>query len=116
MDMLEKLLKMSLLYAFCFLNAVDMVQTLAFLRMGIEGNLLVVYNPQLWFLAKFIFAFGLPLGIYRLDVFLESKEDEGFFSYLKWLVIFVYVSVFLADIFYLSLVWRNTSLLGRLLP
>jgi len=116
MDMFEKLVKTALLYAFCFLNAIDMVQTLAFLRLGIEGNLFVVYYPQLWFVLKFVFTFGLPVGLYRLDVYLEPKEDEGFFSYLKKFVAFVYLIVFFADIYYLSLVMRNISILGRLLP
>lgn len=116
MDTFEKFVKTALLYAFCFLNAIDMVQTLAFLRMGIEGNLFAVYYPQLWFLLKFAFTFGLPVVLYRLDVYLEAKEDEDSFSYLKGFVAVVYFFVFFADVFYLSLVVRNISVLGRLLP
>jgi len=116
MDTFEKLVKTALLYAFCFLNAIDIVQTLAFLKMGIEGNLFAVYYPQLWFLLKFAFTFGLPVVLYRLDVHLEAKEDESPFSYTRGFVAIAYLFIFFADIFYLTLVMKNISILGRLLP
>jgi len=116
MDILEKLIKTAVLSAFFFLNAIDMVQTLAFLRMGIEGNFFVVYYPQLWFLLKFLFTFGLPVGLYRLDSHLEAKEDEGVFTFLNKFVAVVYIIVFFADVFYLSIILRNISILGRFLP
>jgi len=116
MDTLEKLIKASLLFAFCLLNAIDTAQTLAFLRMGIEGNLFARNNPQLWLVLKLAFTFGLPIGVFRLDLYLESKDDEGLFSYLKGLVSIVYLVVLFADIYYLSLVLRNTAILGRLIP
>jgi len=117
MEYPEKLMKLGLLYTFCFLNAIDLVQTLAFLRMGIEGNPFVVYNPYLWFPMKFALAFGLPIGLFKLDIFLEEREDEGVISSLRPFVEFVYLTVLLADIFFLFLVLRNMSILGwRLLP
>jgi len=116
MDEFEKPIKTALLSAFSFLNAVDMVQTLAFLRVGIEGNPFVIYYPELWFPLKFVFTFGLPLGVYRLDNYLEAKKDEGIFPYLKGLVAFAYVSIFFADLFFLSLVLRNTTIFGGLFP
>jgi len=116
MDVFEKLVKTALLYTFCFLNVIDMAQTVAFLRMGIEGNSFVVYYPHLWFLLKFGIALGLPLGLYRLDVYLDAKEDEGFFSSMEMFVNFLYVIVLFADLFFFSLVLRNMSILGRLLP
>jgi len=89
-----------------------MIQTLAALKMGIEGNPFVVYFPQLWFPLKFVFAFGLPLGLYRLDVYLKSRKTEGFLSFLKWFVLLVYISIFFADLLYASLVSSNMPLLG----
>ena len=117
MEDFKKLLKLCLLYAFCFLNAIDLVQTLAFLRMGIEGNPFVVYHPYLWFPLKFALAFGLPIGLHQLDLYLMKKEDESIISSLRSLVDFVYLTVLGADIFFLFLVLRNMSVLGgRLLP
>jgi len=84
--------------------------------MGIEENLFAVYYPQLWVLLKFAFTFGLPVGLYLTDVYLETKEGEGSFSYLKKFVAVAYLFIFLADIFYLTLVMKNISILGRLLP
>jgi len=112
MEYFEKLLKLGLLYAFCFLNAIDFVQTLAFLRMGIEGNLFVVYYPYLWFPLKFVLAFGFPMGLYQLDLYLTKKEDEGIISSLRSFVDFTYLIVLLADIFFLFLVLRNMSIQG----
>jgi len=112
MEYFEKLLKLGLLYAFCFLNAIDFVQTLAFLRMGIEGNLFVVYYPYLWFPLKFVLAFGFPIGLYQLDLYLTKKEDEGIISSLRSFVDFTYLIVLLADIFFLFLVLRNMSIQG----
>jgi len=116
MDTFEKLIKTLVLFAFSLLNAIDMVQTIAFLQMGIEGNILAVSYPQLWFALKATFAFALPIGIYYVDAYLETKEDEGWYSYLDRFVDFVYVIVFFANIYYLQLVVRNTRILGRVLP
>ena len=113
----EKLIKLALLNAFCFLNAIDFVQTLSFLRMGVEGNLFVVYYPYLWFPLKLVLAFGFPLGLYQLDLYLTKKEDDGIISSLRSFVNLAYLTVLLADIFFLFLVLRNMSVLGgRLLP
>jgi len=112
----ERLVKAMLLFVFSVLNAIDMAQTIAFLRMGIEGNIFAVAYPQLWFALKSIFAFGLPLGLYYLDLYLETKEEEGFYEYLNRLLGFFYIIIFLADLFYLQLVIRNTAILGRVLP
>jgi len=114
MESFERLLKRSLLYVFCLLNAIDMVQTSSFLRMGMESNPYAVYYPHLWFPLKFLFTFGLPLGLYQLDIYLEKKEDEGIYTFLKSLVRLTYFMVLLADVFYLSVVMRNMSILGRL--
>jgi len=110
----EKLIKIVLLSAFCILNIIDMIQTLAFLRMGIESNPFVVNYPSLWFPLKIAFTFGLPLGLYRLDVYLKSRQSEGFLSYLKWFVILTYASIILADILYVVLVFGNMYILGSL--
>jgi len=110
MEYFEKLLKLGLLYTFCFLNAIDFVQTLAFLRMGVEGNLFVVYYPYLWFPLKFVLAFGFPIGLYQLDLYLTKREDEGIISSLRSFVNLTYLIVLLADIFFLFLVLRNMSI------
>jgi len=111
---LEKLIKITLLSAFCIVNAIDMIQTFAFLRMGIESNSFAVNYPSLWFPLKIALTFGLPLGLYRLDVYLKSRKSEGFLWYLKWFVILTYASILLADILYARLILRNMSILGRL--
>jgi len=117
MEYFEKLLKHGILYAFCLLNAIDLAQTVAFLRMGIEGNPFVVYYPHLWFPLKFALAFGLPVGLYKLDLYLTKKEDESIISRLGSFVDLVYLTILLADVFFLFLVLKNTSILGgRLLP
>jgi len=119
MDMFEKLVKTTLLSVFCFLNAVDMVQTLAFIRMGIEGNLFVVHYPLLWAVLKASFTFGLPPILYLVDVYLNEKtdeDDESLFWYMKRFITMFYVIIFLADIYFLLLVSKNISILGRLLP
>jgi len=115
METFERILKKSLLYVFCLLNAIDLAQGLSFLRMGIESNPYAVYYPHLWFLLKFLFTFGLPLGLYRLDVYLDEKKDEGFYNFLNSSVRLTYFAVLIADVFFLFIVLRNTSILGRLL-
>ena len=116
MDTFEKLIKAFVLFVFSLLNAIDMVQTIAFLQMGIEGNIFAVSYPQLWFGLKAAFAFALPVALYYIDDYLETKEDEGLYTYLGRFVDFVYVIIFFANIYYLQLVVRNTRILGRVLP
>jgi len=116
MEPFEKLFKTSLLSMFGLLNIIDMIQTVSFLQMGIEGNQFVVHYPYLWFPLKLSFAFGLPIGLYWLDLYLDEKEDEGIFAFLKLSVYLMYLMVLLADFFFLSLVLRNARILGRLLP
>lgn len=116
MDTFEKLIKAFVLFVFSLLNAIDLVQTMVFLRMGIEGNIFAVSYPQLWFALKAAFAFALPIALYYIDDYLETKEDEGLYAYLDRFVDFVYVILFLANIYYLQLVIRSTRILGRVLP
>lgn len=115
MDTFERALKTGILFFFCMLNAIDMVQTWTFLRMGVEGNLFAVNNPTLWFLFKAAISFGLPLVLYHLDAYLDDKSDEGLFSYLNRLVSLVYLTILFADIFFLILVLKNIHILGHLL-
>lgn len=117
MGSVEKLFKLGILYAFCFLNAIDLVQTLAFLRMGIEGNRFAVEYPYLWFPLKLALAFGLPIGLYQLDLYLSKKEDEGSTFSIGSLVDLVYLIILFGDIFFFSVVLRNIHFLGgRLIP
>lgn len=113
MDSIEKAIKITLLSTFCFLNVVDTAHSIVFLNMGIESNPFALYHPQLWVVFKLAAAFGLPLGLYRADIYLAGKEDEGFTSDLKWVVAFFYLIMFFADILYLSIVLRNISVLGH---
>ena len=106
----EKFIKITLLSVFCVLNVIDMIQTLAALRMGIEGNPFVVYFPELWFPLKFVLAFGFPIGLYQLDLYLTRREDESIISSLRLFVDLTYLIVLLADIFFLFLVLRNMSI------
>jgi len=119
MENFERLLKAGLLYSFCLLNAIDFVQTLTFLERGIEGNLFVVYYPHLWFPLKLAFTFGLPIGLHRLDLYLTKKEEAGDRNgattpFLRTLVGLTYFMVLVADVFFLTLVLRSMSILGRL--
>jgi len=116
MGIFERLVKSALLLAFTLLNVIDMVQTTAFLRMGIEGNLFAVHYPLLWFILKASFAFGLPVGLSLLDIYLDDKDDEGCHPLLEQLVSALYIIVFLADVVFLLQVSKNTAVLGRLLP
>lgn len=116
MHTFEKLLKLISLAVFSFLNALDMVQTAAFLKMGLEGNPLVLNDPQLWFALKFAFTFGMPTGLYVLDVYTEVMEHAAFLRYLRAFIALSYLAIAWADIFFLSLVLRNISILGRVLP
>lgn len=113
METFERILKQGLLYVFCLLNAIDLAQTLSFIRMRIESNLFAVYYPHLWFPLKFLFTFGLPIGLYQLDLYLNKKGSEEFSSFLSSLIGFAYFMVLVADIFFLSVVLRSMSLLGR---
>lgn len=107
---IEVLIKICLLYFFSLLNAIDLAQTFHFLRLGIESNPFAVHYPQLWFLLKFAFTFGLPIGLHRLDTYLDEKEEGGaFYDFLKSLLLLLYFTVLLADIFYLGVVLRNMS-------
>lgn len=115
MENFERILKMSLLYVFCLLNAIDMAQTLSLLRMGIESNPYAVFYPYLWFPLKFLFAFGLPLGLYQLDVYLDKKEDVESYNLLRSFLGPIYLIILIADVFFLSVVLRNMSILGRLI-
>lgn len=95
MERFEILLKIGLLYVFSLLNAIDIAQTLHFLRLGIESNPFAVCYPQLWFLLKFVFTFGLPIAVYRLHVYLKESEDGGFHDFLKSLLLLLYFTVLL---------------------
>jgi hypothetical protein len=93
-----------------------MIQTTAFLRMGIESNLFAVRYPLLWFAFKASFALGLPAGLALLGDYLDDKDDEGFHALLKQLTSALYVVLFFADIFFFLQVSKNTAVLGRILP
>jgi len=98
---------------FSLLNAVDMAQTVYFLRLGIESNPFAVFSPELWFLGKFVFTFLFPAGLYRLDVSLDWEQREGLRDFLRYLVVISYLSVLAATVFFFFVVSRNMTTLRR---
>jgi hypothetical protein len=114
METFESLLKKGLLYLFCLLNAIDFAQSLTFVRWGIEGNPYAVHYPHLWFPLKFVFTFGLPLGIYQLDIYLKKRKNEKLHNFLSHLLGFAYFTILIADIFFLIIVLRNMEIFRRL--
>ncbi len=114
MKRLETLLKTGLLFLFSLLNAIDLVQTMHFLRRGIEANLFAVYYPHLWFTVKLALTLGLPFSLHKLDIYLQKEDRGGFHDFLGYLAVLLYLVVLLADILLISIVLRNTSVLGRL--
>jgi hypothetical protein len=114
MEAFESFIKKGLLYFFCLLNTLDMAQTISFLRVRMESNPYAVNYPYIWFPLKILLAFGLPIGLYQLDIYLDEKGEEGFFNFLRSLVAFTYLTVLVADIFFLYVVLRNISILGGL--
>jgi len=113
MDKLEMLLKKGLLYVFSLLNAIDMSQSVSFIDLGIESNQFAVHYPYLWFPFKFVFTFGFPIGLYKLDVYLQDKEDKHSYYFLRSLVGLLYFTVLIANIYFFRIVLRNMSTLGR---
>lgn len=114
MQAFEKIVKVGLLYAFCFLNVVDLLQTLYFIEIGIERNPFAVFYPHLWIALKIVFTFGIPVGLYLFDLFLEEKGDGGIFhTSMKSFVPLIYFIIFFADIYFLLLVLKNMRILGR---
>jgi hypothetical protein len=109
---LDAILKVSFLSLFFLLNVVDMIQTIFLLEMGLESNLVAVYHPQFWFPFKLAFAIVFPIGIYWLGVYLEGKENRAFYPFLKPLMSVMYILIIFADVFYLSVVFRNSHRLS----
>ena len=114
MERLGAFLKTGLLFLFSLLNAIDLVQTMHSLRRGIEANPFAVYYHQLWFAVKFALTLGLPLGLHKLDIYLQKEERGGSHDFLGYLAVLLYLVVLLADILLIFIVLRNMSVLGRL--
>ncbi|UCD96200.1 MAG: hypothetical protein JSV35_06825 [Candidatus Bathyarchaeota archaeon] len=111
---LETLLKTPVLVTFAFLNTIDLLQSITLLRIGIESNPFAVKTPFLWLMVKAAFTFGFPIGLFLLDVILARKEDSELVRFLRSFSTIGYITLIMADAFYLSVVLRNTSRLGRL--
>jgi hypothetical protein len=111
---LEMLLKTPILVAFAFLNTIDLLQSITLLRMGIESNPFAVKMPLLWLIVKAAFSFGFPIGLFLLDIILACKEDSELVRFLRSFSTIAYIMFIMADVFYLSVVLRNTRRLGRL--
>jgi len=114
MEKAKKALKICLLFVFCLLNTIDVIQTISFLETGTESNRFAVNNPYVWFTLKLIFTFGFPAGLYLLDIHLENREDGDFYGFLRSIIALAYLTVLFADIFYLSIILKNMARLGRL--
>ena len=114
MGKIVNVLKVILLLTFLLLNIIDMVQAVSLLRLRLESNPYVVFYPYLWFPFKFILTIGFPIGLYKLDAYLDRREDGDFSRFLESVVGLLYVAFLLADMFYLFVVLRNMSTLGSL--
>lgn len=106
--------KICLLSTFFVLNFIDMLQTIPLLGSGLESNPFAREYPYIWFPFKFIFTLGFSVGLYWLDLNLERREVGGFRDYLQPLLGLMYILIIVADFFYLLVVLRNMSVLGRL--
>lgn len=107
-------LKAALFLIFCLLNFIDMVQAVPLLRLGLESNPYVVLYPHLWFPFKFTLTITFPIGLYKLDAYVNKREEGDVTKFLESVVGLLYVTVLLADVFYLFVVLRNMSALGSL--
>jgi hypothetical protein len=112
MEKLQTLFKTSLLVTFSLLNAIDLVQTISFLRAGVESNSFAVDYPYLWIPLKFVFLFGFPLALYKLDVFLRGKTDDSRWFWRALLTV-TYFAVLIADLYFLLVVIHNVSFIKR---
>lgn len=108
----DAILRVSILSLFFLLNIIDMIQTVFLLEMRLESNPVAVYYPQLWFPLKLALALAFPVGTYLLGVYLEGKENRSFYPYLKPLLSLMYILIIFADLFYFSVVLRNSSRLS----
>lgn len=114
MGQIVNVFKGVLLLTFGVLNIIDMVQAVSLLRLGRESNPYAVFYPHLWFPFKFILTIGFPIGLYKLDAYLDRREDGDFSRFLESVVGLMYAAFLLADVFYLFVVLRNMSTLGSL--
>ena len=106
--------KIGLLSTFFALNFIDMLQTIPLLNAGLESNPFARSYPHIWFPFKFIFTLGFSVGLYWLDVNIEKRDVGRFRDFIRSLLSLMYILIIVADLFYLSIVLRNMSTLGRL--
>jgi hypothetical protein len=112
LEKFQTLFKTSLLVAFSLLNSIDLVQTMFFLRAGVESNSFAVHYPYLWIPLKSVFTFGLPLVLYKLDVYLRGKADDSHW-FLRALLTVMYFAVLMADLYFLLVILHNVYSVRR---
>jgi hypothetical protein len=112
MEKLKTLFKTSLLVTFSLLNAIDLVQTISFLRAGVESDSFAVDYPYLWIPLKFVLILGFPLVLYKLDVYLTGKTDDSRW-FLRALLTVTYFAVLMADLYFLLVIIHNVSFMRR---
>ena len=112
MEKLQTIFKASLLVTFSLLNAIDLVQTISFLRTGVESNSFAVDYPYLWIPLKFVLTFAFPVALYKLDAYLRGKN---YYSRWFWraLLTVTYFAVLMADLYFLLVVIHNVSFIKR---
>jgi len=108
MEKLETLFKTSLLVAFSLLNTIDLVQTISFLKAGVESDLFAVEYPYLWIPLKFVLIVGFPLALYKLDVYVRGKTDDSRWFWRALLTV-TYFAVLMADLYFLLVIIHNVS-------
>ena len=108
MEKLETLFKASLLVTFSLLNGIDLIQTISFLRAGVESDSFAVDYPYLWILLKFVLILGFPLVLYKLDVYVRGKADDSHW-FLRAVLTVTYFAVLMADLYFLLVVIHNVS-------
>jgi hypothetical protein len=112
MEKLQTLFKTSLLVTFSLLNTIDLVQTISFLRAGVESNSFAIDYPYLWIPLKLVLAFGFPLALYKLDVYLKAKTDDSRWFFRALLTV-MYFTVLMADLYSLLVIIHNVSYMRR---
>jgi len=104
----KTLFKAILLVTFSLLSGIDLVQTIFFLRAGVESDSFAVDYPYLWILLKFVLILGFPLVLIKLDVYVRGKTDDSRW-FLRALLTVTYFAVLMADLYFLLVIIHNVS-------
>lgn len=108
MEKPKTLFKASLLVTFSLLSGIDLVQTISFLRAGVEADAFAIDYPYAWIFLKFVLILGFPLVVYKLDVYMRGKTDDSRW-FLRALLTVTYFAVLMADLYFLLVIIHNVS-------